>query len=209
MTFSNEECKYKVSDRDSLTPKSKLSKLQISKNDAKLKDNNFGQLNSEEENWYISKNESDNFKVLKTDKEIYYHFKNTASLSICKLIGQIVGKAIFEDIPLEPKFTSFLLKWIISQNFEVKDLMTYDHSLSSSFSYIKNNVLDQNELDMNFTVQDKDEGIVELTEGGQHLKVNNYTKHAYISLFLDYYGYHKAHHQIEAFLAGVYEVVPK
>mmetsp|Transcript_11732 Transcript_11732/g.13278 ORF Transcript_11732/g.13278 Transcript_11732/m.13278 type:complete len:204 (+) Transcript_11732:143-754(+) len=116
---------------------------------------------------------------------------------------------MFEDIPIEPRLTNFLLKCMVSQDFQVEDFMTYDQSLSSSFSYIKNNVINQNELGMNFTVQDKEDGIVELIKDGADIKVNNYTKHAYINLFLEYHGYHKSHKQIEAFLEGLYEVVPK
>ena len=98
---------------------------------------------------------------------------------------------------------------MISQDFEVNDLMSFDQSLSSSFTYIKNNVLDQNELGMNFTVQDKDDGNFELVKDGNHIIVNNYTKHAYISLFLEYHGFHKASRQINTFLSGLYEVIPK
>ena len=87
--------------------------------------------------------------------------------------------------------------------------MTYDQSLSSSFTYIKNSILDQNELNMNFTVQDRLEGMIELIEGGADIKVNNYTKYAYINLFLEYYGYHKASKQIDTFLEGLYDVVPQ
>jgi len=140
---------------------------------------------------------------------VYYHFKKSSSLKICKLVGQIVGKALFEDIPLEPKFTNFILKCMLSQEFEIKDSMTYDQSICSSFNYIQSNVIDQNELNMNFTVQDKDEGMFELIKDGNKYKVNNYTKHAYINLFLEYYGYHKAHPQVSAFLEGLNEVIPK
>ena len=56
------------------------------------------------------KNEKPHFEALKAGDGVYYHFKSTAPLNICKLVGQVVGKALFEDIPLEPKFTNFILK---------------------------------------------------------------------------------------------------
>lgn len=50
------------------------------------------------------------FNTIKSGGDVYYEFKSNTPLKICKLVGQIVGKALFEDIPIEPKLTHFLLK---------------------------------------------------------------------------------------------------
>ena len=141
--------------------------------------------------------------------EIYYEFTENISSEIWKLLGQIVGKAMFEDIPIEPKFTHFILKWILSQDFEVKDLTSFDPYLMSSLIYISNNFFNQSEMNLNFTVMDKCKGSVELIKNGSTLMVNNYNKYAYIRLILDYYGYHKSFNQIDNFLKGFYQVIPK
>lgn len=79
----------------------------------------------------------------------------------------------------------------------------------SSLLYIRDNHFNQNDLNLTFTVCDKDRGNVELVKGGSSLFVNNYNKSAYIKLLLDYYGYHRSQRQIEEFLKGFYQVIPK
>ena len=151
-----------------------------------------------------------NMASIKAHNEIYYEFSQNVSNEICLLLGQIVGKAIFEDIPIEPKFTHFILKWILSRDFEVKDLSSFDPSMMSSLIYISNNYFNQSDLNLTFTVSDKRiRGSVELIKGGASLMVNNYNKSAYIKLLLDYYGYHWSHSKIDEFLKGFYQVVPK
>lgn len=97
---------------------------------------------------------------------------------------------------------------MLSQEFEIQDLMSYDPSVTSSLTYIRNTMIRSTDISMNFTLQDKENGNVELISGGTTVGVNNYNKHAYIRLFIEYYGYHKTHQQVDAFLKGLYEVIP-
>lgn len=150
----------------------------------------------------------DNMDAIKANGEVYYQFTPYTPLRICKLIGQIVGKALFEGIPLEHKFTHFLLKCMLSQEFDINDLMSYDPFLKSSLDYINTNVFDHNSMNIHFNVMDKQLGNIELVQNGSGLTVNNYNKSAYVKMFLEYYGFHKTKEQIEAFLDGLKQVVP-
>lgn len=80
--------------------------------------------------------------------------------------------------------------------------------MMSSFTYMKNNMFNPEELLTHFTVQDKEKGCVELIENGSSVMVNNYNKETYIRMVLAYYGYQKANLQIDSFLEGLYEVIP-
>jgi len=147
-------------------------------------------------------------EAIKTSGEIFYQFSKDTPIRIWTLIGQIVAKALFEGIPLEPKLTHFLLRCMLSQELEVEDLRTFDQYLMSSLGYIKDNMINSKEMNLTFTVLDKQNGCVELIEGGSDRQVNNYNKKAYTKLFLEYYGFHRSKDQINAFLEGVKQVIP-
>jgi hypothetical protein len=71
---------------------------------------NYSREDLSESNFEVHMTKLDNMDAIRANEEVYYQFTPYTPLRICKLIGQIVGKALFEDIPLEPKFTHFMLK---------------------------------------------------------------------------------------------------
>jgi E3 ubiquitin-protein ligase NEDD4 len=97
---------------------------------------------------------------------------------------------------------------MLSQDFEISDLMSYDPYLKSSLEYINTNLFDHNSMNIHFNVMDKQIGNIELVQNGSDLTVNNYNKQAYVKMFLEYYGFHKTKEQIRAFLDGLREVIP-
>ena len=50
-----------------------------------------------------------------------------------KLIGKIVGKAMFEQITVPIQLDRFLLKQIIKQDFDLEDLATVDKPVKTFF----------------------------------------------------------------------------
>lgn len=47
---------------------------------------------------------------LKVNNDIFYEFGNEIPIEICGLLGKMIGKALFENIPIAPRLTRFLLK---------------------------------------------------------------------------------------------------
>mmetsp|Transcript_1438 Transcript_1438/g.1385 ORF Transcript_1438/g.1385 Transcript_1438/m.1385 type:complete len:338 (-) Transcript_1438:740-1753(-) len=113
LTDSKEESKRKINENASFrngSPDSNSSRVRFPKSKLSSKSAHFGESEESELLDSVKGRGRSNVEICKSGDEVYYHLKSTGSLKICKLLGQIVGKAIFEDIPLEPKFTDFMLK---------------------------------------------------------------------------------------------------
>ena len=152
--------------------------------------------------------ESDTYMISnKWHNELYYQFSAGIKSKICTLLGQIIGKAIFESIPIEPKLTSFIIQWILSREFEIEDLANYDESIYRSMLFIKDTQINSS-AGINFTVNDGKLGSVELIRGGTSVMVNESNKAAFLNIICDYYGYQRVKDQIDSFLEGLYKVIP-
>lgn len=113
----------------------------------------------------------------------------------------MIGKAIFEGVPITPRINHFLLKCMLAQDFELDDMKTYDQGILSSMSYIMNN--DFNPADMNLTfafIDDKRYSDDEM--------ITNNNKLVFLEMMLNYYGYQKSHKAVNEFLKGLYTVIP-
>lgn len=142
------------------------------------------------------------------NSELFYSFNPSAPLKICKLLGQIVGKAIFESIPIDPKLSSFVLKCMLSQEFELSDLENVDSGVYRSMKYLSTNSIGA-DSDITFSINDPQLGHIELITDGTSVKLNDENKSVFFELMLEYYGYLRCQDQIKAFLKGLNQVIPR
>lgn len=90
---------------------------------------------------------------------------------------------------------------MISQDFELDDLGTYDQGVMNSIKFMANN--DFNPADLYLTF-----GFIDEKKYGDDQLVTNYNKHMFLEVLLNYYGYLKCHKTINVFLEALYSVIP-
>lgn len=54
---------------------------------------------------------------------------SSENLELYKLTGQVIGKAIFEQITIPAQLDRFLIKQIVQSDFTLEDLATVDKSV--------------------------------------------------------------------------------
>ena len=85
--------------------KKEESKGKLSSSEEKI---SFNEESCERINYMNAKKIDDNFNGV-SEVEYFYEF-GKISLDLANLLGKMVGKAIFEDVPISPRLNHFLLK---------------------------------------------------------------------------------------------------
>jgi len=128
-------------------------------------------------------------------------------------LGRVLGKAMFENITLQPQFSHFFLAFMNGQyNFAnlINDLATLDPELVRNLMFLKNYSGDIADLSLTFSVGDAALGEareVELMPGGSRLAVSSANRHRYINYMAKYYLHDRLKLQAGAFFHGLYSVV--
>jgi ubiquitin-protein ligase E3 C len=132
-------------------------------------------------------------------------------LRLFEFVGKVLGKALFEQIVVQPKFAHFFLSKLLGNPNQLNDLPSLDVELYKNLMFLKTYEGDAGDLCLDFTIADHAFGQqkeVELVPGGKHIEVNNFNKLKYI--------YQMAHHhlnvrqreQSQAFLEGLRQIIP-
>ena len=72
--------------------------------------------------------------------EVYYKLNENADIIIdnlqkFKLLGKIIGKAVFDRIPIDLAFCRPLLKILLSQKIELEDIKFYDFQVKNQIFF--------------------------------------------------------------------------
>ncbi|CAG9325021.1 AREL1_4 [Blepharisma stoltei] len=138
------------------------------------------------------------------------HFSD-ANISSYIFAGKLMGKALFENIPINCPLSQVIYKHIIGDKIELKDLNFLDSELYNSLLYMQNNNL-EDEIYSNFEVEKNMNGKmvkILLKKRGDKIMINEENKEEYIKKRLKFetYGIMKEH--LNLLLQGFYSVVPK
>eukprot|EP00347_Sterkiella_histriomuscorum_P017181 403350359 len=162
------------------------------------------------------------FRRLNGLQEVTYYFQvkkeeSNKQLSWYYFLGQIIGKALFDFIPVNFPVCKALFKIMMSKNvkFTVDDLRNYDQQIYNSIKMISSTELsakDIEALQLNFTVEiyDKNGQVIQsadLVPNGSHIYLNNENKQQFIDLFIDYHLRKCVQKQIDNFLQGFTTVI--
>jgi ubiquitin-protein ligase E3 C len=113
--------------------------------------------------------------------------------SLYTFLGRVLGKALFENIVIQPQFTHFFLAFMHGRyNFMnlINDLGTMDPELYKNLLFLKSYDGDISDLELFFSVTDTSFGSqteVDLIPGGQRRPVTAGNKHRYIQCVAKYY----------------------
>mmetsp|Transcript_38990 Transcript_38990/g.59285 ORF Transcript_38990/g.59285 Transcript_38990/m.59285 type:complete len:222 (+) Transcript_38990:3993-4658(+) len=137
-------------------------------------------------------------------------YVQTDHIRYFKFIGRVIGKALFEGCLLECYFIRSVYKMIIGQKLSFKDLEDFDNNLYQGLEWCLTNDVD--DLYESFSTQFDYFGrteVAELIPGGEEIDVTNENKHHYVERKSFFHLYKSIQKQMNAFLEGFYEIVPK
>lgn len=137
-------------------------------------------------------------------------FVNPDHLNFFKFIGRVIGKALFDGHLLECYFSKPLYKMMVGDELLFEDQQDLDDDAYRSYKWtIDNDVSNQ---EMYFYVDLDYFGKVEskpLVEGGMDLRVTNENKLEYLEKLGFFKMYINIKEQVDAFLKGFHELIPK
>ncbi|KAI0243771.1 E3 ubiquitin-protein ligase tom1 [Massospora cicadina] len=155
------------------------------------------------------------FKSSANDKVTYQpnrtSWVNADHLLYFKFVGRIIGKAIYDGHLFDAYFTRSFYKHILGKPVEIRDLEAIDPEFYKSMVWmLENDITDV--VYANFCVETEDFGrklVLELKPGGQDITVTQENKFEYVQLVTEQKLYGAIKDQIEHFLRGFHEIIPK
>ncbi|KAL0955931.1 hypothetical protein HGRIS_002119 [Hohenbuehelia grisea] len=154
------------------------------------------------------------FQPCAADRLTYQPNKNSwvnpEHLSFFKFVGRVIGKAIYDGRLLDAYFARSLYRQILNKPVDYKDVEWVDPEYYNSLCWILEN--DPTLLELTFSVEADEFGvnrIVPLKENGESIPVTLENRKEFVQLSAQYRLYSSIKDQIEALLAGFYEIIPK
>jgi|GEM_PF-2700259 len=126
-------------------------------------------------------------------------------LELLEFLGCILGKALYEDIVVQPKFAYFFLSKFLARFSMIGDLPSLDSELYKNLMFLKTYEGDVEELCLTFSITENEFGQVhevELIPEGAETIVNSRNKFKYINLVAHHHLNNKCKIQSLAFLRG-------
>ncbi|KAJ1685644.1 hypothetical protein LUZ63_017034 [Rhynchospora breviuscula] len=142
----------------------------------------------------------------------------TEHLSYFKFVGRVVGKALFDSQLLDVHFTRSFYKHILGAKVTYHDIEAIDPSYYKNLKWmLENDISDV--LDLTFSVDADEEKLIlceknevtdyELIPGGRNIRVTEENKHEYVDRIAEHRLTTAIRPQINAFLEGFTELIPK
>lgn len=136
---------------------------------------------------------------------------NDMHLAFFKFIGRVIGKAIYDGRLLDAYFTRSFYKHILGEKVDYKDLEAIDPEYYNSMEWMLHNDI-TDVLDLTFSLEEEVFGethVVELKPGGASVAVTEANKHEYVRLVTEQRLTNSIRSQIDAFLDGFHEIIPR
>jgi len=132
-------------------------------------------------------------------------------LQYFRFVGRFVAKALVDGQILDAYFTRSMYKHMLGQSLSYEDIEAVDPDFFKNLKWMLENDI-VGVLDLTFTAEtdyfDKKD-IVDLKEGGSNMPVTNENKAEYVNLVAKHRMTNAIESQINAFLEGFWEIVPK
>ncbi|CAL0315575.1 unnamed protein product [Lupinus luteus] len=142
----------------------------------------------------------------------------TEHLSYFKFVGRVVGKALFDGQLLDVHFTRSFYKHILGVKVTYHDIEAIDPDYFKNLKWmLENDISDV--LGLTFSIDADEEKLIlyertevtdyELIPGGRNIKVTEENKHQYVDLVAEHRLTTAIRPQINAFLEGFNELIPR
>jgi hypothetical protein len=157
------------------------------------------------------------FKTSAGDKITYQpnrlSFVNPDHLSYFRFIGRVIAKAINDNRLLDCYFTRAFYKQILGRPLDLSDLEAVDPDFYKSMHWVLDNDISNGVLgELTFSVEVEDFGektVVDLKADGRNILVSEDNKREYVQLVSEYKLHGALAPQMDAFLRGFFEIIPR
>ncbi|KAJ6886418.1 E3 ubiquitin-protein ligase UPL1-like isoform X1 [Populus alba x Populus x berolinensis] len=142
----------------------------------------------------------------------------TEHLSYFKFVGRVVSKALFDGQLLDVYFTRSFYKHILGAKVTYHDIEAVDPDYYKNLKWmLENDVSDIPDLTFSMDADEEKHILYEKTQvtdyelkpGGRNIRVTEETKHEYVDLVADHILTNAIRPQINSFLEGFNELVPR
>ncbi|CAG0889611.1 unnamed protein product [Darwinula stevensoni] len=136
---------------------------------------------------------------------------NPDHLLYFRFVGRFIAMALYHGKFIYSGFTMPFYKRMLNRKLTMKDLESIDPEFYNSLKWIKENDIEECELEMFFTTDFELLGQIlqhELKPDGANIKVTNENKEEYVNLMMSWRMNRGQEEQTRAFLDGFNEVVP-
>ncbi|KAL0267717.1 UNVERIFIED_CONTAM: hypothetical protein PYX00_009908 [Menopon gallinae] len=137
---------------------------------------------------------------------------NPNHLLYFKFVGRLIAKAIYDSKYLECYFTRSFYKHILGVPVKYQDMESEDPEFYEGLVYLKNHKISDLGNDLTFTTDVQEFGVTETRElkpNGANIPVTDENKMDYIHLVCQMKMTGAIRKQLDAFLEGFYEIIPK
>lgn len=137
---------------------------------------------------------------------------NPEHLDYFKFVGRLIAKSVFEHKYLDCYFTRAFYKHILNLPVRYQDLESEDPAFFKSLDFLLQNPIDNLELDLTFSTEVEEFGVRsvrDLKQNGRKIEVNDANKDEYVKLVCQMKMTGSIRKQLDAFLTGFYEIIPK
>ncbi|BDA45426.1 probable E3 ubiquitin-protein ligase HUWE1 [Coccomyxa sp. Obi] len=137
--------------------------------------------------------------------------RGTNHLDFFKFVGRVVGKALYDGQVIDAYFTRSFYKHMLGQPLTYQDIEGVDPEYYKNLTWLLEHDM-TDVVDLNFVEEVDYFGRVEHVElkpGGRDIKVTNENKREYVDLVAEHRMTTAIRAQIQAFLKGFWEMVPR
>ncbi|KER32505.1 hypothetical protein T265_01385 [Opisthorchis viverrini] len=137
---------------------------------------------------------------------------NSNHLSYFKFVGRFIAKAIYDSKLLECYFSRAFYKHILGVPVKCSDLESEDYDFYKGLEFLLKNHVSDLGYELTFSTEINEFGKTEtrdLIENGRNVPVTEQNKKEYVRLVCQERMTGAIRQQLDAFLAGFYEIIPK
>ncbi|XP_021962373.1 E3 ubiquitin-protein ligase HUWE1 isoform X3 [Folsomia candida] len=137
---------------------------------------------------------------------------NSNHLFYFKFVGRVIAKAIYDNKLLECYFTRSFYKHILGKPVRYTDMESEDYSFYQGLAFLMENTVDELGYELTFSTEVQEFGVTEIRDlipNGRNIPVTEVNKMEYIRLVCQMKMTGAIRKQLNAFLEGFYDIIPK
>uniref|UniRef100_A0A1B0GIT8 HECT-type E3 ubiquitin transferase n=1 Tax=Lutzomyia longipalpis TaxID=7200 RepID=A0A1B0GIT8_LUTLO len=137
---------------------------------------------------------------------------NSNHLCYYKFVGRVIAKAIYDNKLLECYFTRSLYKHILGIRVKYTDMESEDYEFYKGLVFLKENHITALGYELTFSLELQEFGVTEVRDlipNGRNITVTEENKLEYIRLVCQLKMSGSIKQQLNAFLDGFYDIIPK
>ncbi|XP_053950966.1 E3 ubiquitin-protein ligase HUWE1 [Anastrepha ludens] len=137
---------------------------------------------------------------------------NPNHLSYFKFVGRVIAKAIHDNKLLECYFTRSFYKHILGKQVKYTDMESQDYEFYKGLDYLMKNDISTLGYELTFSTEIQEFGVTQVRDlipNGRNIAVNEENKFDYVQLVCQLKMSGSIRQQLDAFLEGFYDIIPK